>query len=184
MDEFDAKKYIAESTAEWVKWENSRKEYEKSEEYIKNYNPIEDSWETIQFVTNLDKRYVLNIKKVLSKYDILEEHDLKKKYAPKMKNELNNQIYEKHLIISYDVEKKKAKYFVGSDEFFSKEDIEKYKPFCPCAVCKASWFSFTKYFGCSCCYGCLFTGRGIEGIPDKKNLKKASRSYRIAYPNS
>ena len=101
-----------------------RKEYEQSPEFIENYKPIQNQWTSMDFHIvqegeDLADQFALN----MGKFDLYEEHFLHKIYTSIMQKDESE--YETTLIIFYNPVKKIATYFVGYDEQFSQENIEK-----------------------------------------------------------
>jgi len=47
--------------------------------------------------------------------------------------------------------------YVIAKEDLKEIDLEKLQPYCQCTICTASWYHYVKYFGCRCCYGCLYS---------------------------
>lgn len=155
-----------------------REEYEQTPEFIKYYEPIQNQWTSVDFNLvqdggDLADQFTI----IMGKFDFYEEHDLHKTCTPIV--ERDGRMYETTLVIYYNFMKKMATYFVGYDEKFSQEDIEKSKPFCPCPICKSSWWNLMNYFACRGCYGCLQCDELCGGHPSyKEHLKEAAKNMR------
>lgn len=140
-------------------------EYIQSSEYLEKYKPIENQWSSTDFEIILNTDLLDKIAKKMKDFDFFEKHDFSKSYAE----------YETKFVTFYNPVDKTANYYVGCNEQFTKEDIEKAKLFCPCDICNSSWWNLTTIFACPGCYGCVRCDDCFcVGHPDyKKNLKKA-----------
>lgn len=114
-------------------FESNFKEYDfwKETSYESENMEYEDVTNKLDTTNSEDKKYIITLIKI-------KDHAAKNCMIESLEDKL------------------KSKYFLVAEEIYSKEEIEKLKPYCRCLACKASIFSFEKYFTCRCCVGCLY----------------------------